>query len=62
MLQLLSLVHVIIGHEVYMHWVHRILLIVSMLAAVGVLVALTNVYNHGWQLQHMSLMVSTEYR
>ena len=57
LLQLLALVHVMMGHEVYMHWVHRIILIIAILSAIAVFALLSSVYNHGWTLQHISLMV-----
>jgi len=56
--QVLLLFHVIVDFQLYMHWIHRVILVIILLMSVAVTILLDIVWSDGWRLMHMSLMVN----
>ncbi|XP_064638671.1 glycerophosphodiester phosphodiesterase domain-containing protein 5-like isoform X2 [Lineus longissimus] len=52
---ILALCHIGIGYQLYMHHLHRVLLILADALAVAILIILTDVAQHEWTLQRLAL-------
>jgi len=55
--QVLVLFHFIVDFQLYIHWIHRALLVVILLMSVAVTVGLHILWSDGWRLIHISLLV-----
>jgi len=56
--QMLLLFHFIVDFQLYIHWIHRVILVVILLMSVVATVALDIVWSDGWRLMYISLMVN----
>ena len=57
-LQMLPLCHVGHGHQIFMHVVHKVALVLVLVGCVAMLVVIIDVWREGWILQLHSLMVT----
>jgi len=55
---MLLLFHFIVDFQLYIHWVHRVVLVVILLMSVVVTVGLDILWSDGWRLMHISVMVN----
>jgi len=56
--QMLLLFHFIVDFQLYIHWIHRVILVVILLMSVMATVGLDIVWSEGWRLMYISLMVN----
>ena len=55
--QMLALCHIGFGHQVYIHWIHRVVLISILVVSVVATIFIDSIWRGGWKLQYISLMV-----
>jgi len=56
--QLLLVFHYIVDFQLYVHWIHRVILVIILLMSVAVTVGLDIVWSDGWRLMYISLLVN----
>jgi len=57
-MQVLLLFHIIVDFQLYIHWIHRVILVIILLMSVAATVGLHILWSDGWHLMHVSLMVN----
>jgi len=56
--KVLLLFHVVVDFQLYVHWIHRVILVIILLMSVAVTIGLDILWSDGWRLMHISLMVN----
>lgn len=57
-MKVLLLFHVVVDFQLYVHWIHRVILVIILLMSVAVTIGLDILWSDGWRLMHISLMVN----
>ena len=57
-LQVLLLVHIIVDFRLYIHWIHRVILIIILLASVAFTICIAILWPNGFGLMRLSLTVN----
>ncbi|ELU17435.1 hypothetical protein CAPTEDRAFT_141663 [Capitella teleta] len=55
---LMSLCHIGTGHQVYMHWGHRVALALILCGCVTITLFVSSIWSAGWSLMYVSLQIS----
>ncbi|XP_070538191.1 glycerophosphodiester phosphodiesterase domain-containing protein 5-like isoform X2 [Ptychodera flava] len=56
-LMVLALCHIIAGQEIYLHWSHKVLVVLILLASTATIIIFCEVYPEEWVLVRLSLLV-----
>lgn len=61
LLDVLALCHIAVGQQLYIHWLHRIVLVIVLVLCTASVILVDYIWKEGWQLQHISLMITAPF-
>jgi magnesium-transporting ATPase (P-type) len=61
LLFLAAVIHLLLGYQLYIHWLHRAILVIVLAVSVAITIVVNIVWSDGWDLMEVSLMISSPF-